>query len=257
MRTKLGGHTPALGRYQPQPSVLAERERALIEAAMSAGTSGGGGGGAAANLLGMPVNRSGGGGTTSTQEQQKQVSLSLRWLAGVLVVEVAQHVTGLTDSILSRKSQAHWCCSSCRFFCILHCTVRPCNNRWRQRKAQACFTLGPSMPPTMWTPRQLAATRCKRHGQLPQRLVLRRRQHTGPRTPRRSQSSTTSVKQALSWMHSSTCTRCRLTGTAARRTTLAACPWCSGRHSSRSRRVAPRPLAKRSRSTCQRRRSTH
>ncbi len=34
LRQKLGGHTLPLGRYQPQPSLLAQRERAQIQAAM-------------------------------------------------------------------------------------------------------------------------------------------------------------------------------------------------------------------------------
>jgi len=54
LRQKLGGHTPALGRYQPQPALLAERERAQIQAATEGGTQTGG--------LG-----------TSSLEQQKKV----------------------------------------------------------------------------------------------------------------------------------------------------------------------------------------
>lgn len=55
LRQKLGGHTLPLGRYQPQPSLLAQRERAQIQAAM------GGSGTQAAPLSA----------TTSSEEQKK------------------------------------------------------------------------------------------------------------------------------------------------------------------------------------------
>jgi hypothetical protein len=54
LRQKLGGHTPPLGRYQLQPSLSAQRERAQIQMAMALGTHSGASGG-------------------SIQEQQKKV----------------------------------------------------------------------------------------------------------------------------------------------------------------------------------------
>lgn len=54
LRQKLGGHTPPLGRYQVQPALLAERERAQIEAVIEASTQ----------PFGMG---------TGSQEQQKKV----------------------------------------------------------------------------------------------------------------------------------------------------------------------------------------
>ena len=58
LRQNLGGHTLALGRYQPQPSLLAQRERAQVQAAMEGGSQ-------VAELTGNVG--------STTQEQQKKV----------------------------------------------------------------------------------------------------------------------------------------------------------------------------------------
>lgn len=79
LRQKLGGHTPALGRYQPQPCLLAQREREQLQAAMALGATGGTGG------------RSTG---SSTQEQQKQV-----WLVTTARCYLAVHAACLWGSV--------------------------------------------------------------------------------------------------------------------------------------------------------------